>query len=76
MAKDHDKTLPLLSAGRWRWTEPRAARRIAGAEVDDPQPDCRRPSSLHKDSTTRRLLEDILADEQGHAEELKGWLAK
>ena len=29
-----------------------------------------------KDSTTRRLLEDILADEQGHAEELKDWLAK
>jgi bacterioferritin len=28
------------------------------------------------DSTTRRLLEDILADEQGHAEELKDWLAK
>lgn len=27
-----------------------------------------------KDSTTRRLLEDILADEQGHAEELKDWL--
>lgn len=28
-----------------------------------------------KDSTTRRLLEDILADEQQHAEELKDWLA-
>ena len=28
-----------------------------------------------KDSTTRRLLEDILADEQEHAEELKDWLA-
>lgn len=28
-----------------------------------------------KDSTTRRLLEDILGDEQQHAEELKGWLA-
>ncbi len=28
-----------------------------------------------KDPTTRRLLEDILADEQGHAEELKDWLA-
>jgi bacterioferritin len=28
-----------------------------------------------KDSTTRRLLEDILGDEQGHAEELKDWLA-
>jgi len=28
-----------------------------------------------KDPTTRRLLEDILADEQDHAEELKGWLA-
>jgi bacterioferritin len=28
-----------------------------------------------KDSTTRRLLEDILADEQGHADELKDWLA-
>jgi bacterioferritin len=27
-----------------------------------------------KDSTTRRLLEDILADEQEHAEELKDWL--
>jgi bacterioferritin len=29
-----------------------------------------------KDSTTRRLLEDILADEQGHADELKDWLAR
>lgn len=28
-----------------------------------------------KDPTTRRLLEDILGDEQQHAEELKGWLA-
>jgi len=28
-----------------------------------------------KDSTTRRLLEDILSDEQGHADELKDWLA-
>ena len=28
-----------------------------------------------KDSTTRRLLEDILADEQQHADELKDWLA-
>lgn len=27
-----------------------------------------------KDSTTRRLLEDILSDEQKHAEELKDWL--
>jgi bacterioferritin len=27
-----------------------------------------------KDSTTRRLLEDILSDEQGHAEELRDWL--
>ena len=27
-----------------------------------------------KDSTTRRLLEDILADEQAHAEELSDWL--
>ena len=26
-----------------------------------------------KDSTTRRLLEDILSDEQKHAEELKDW---
>ena len=29
----------------------------------------------HKDPVTRRLLEDILADEQEHAEELKSWLA-
>jgi bacterioferritin len=29
-----------------------------------------------KDSSTRRLLEDILADEQAHADELKDWLAK
>ena len=29
-----------------------------------------------KDSTTRRLLEDILGDEQNHAEELKDWLAE
>ncbi len=29
-----------------------------------------------RDPTTRRLLEDILADEQRHAEELQGWLAK
>jgi bacterioferritin len=29
-----------------------------------------------KDSTTRRLLEDILADEQQHADELSDWLAK
>jgi bacterioferritin len=28
-----------------------------------------------KDSTTRRLLEDVLADEQNHADELKDWLA-
>ena len=28
-----------------------------------------------KDPTTRRLLEDILADEQAHADELKDWLA-
>ena len=28
-----------------------------------------------KDPATRRLLEDILSDEQGHAEELKSWLA-
>jgi bacterioferritin len=27
-----------------------------------------------KDPTTRRLLEDILADEQAHADELKDWL--
>lgn len=29
-----------------------------------------------KDSTTRRLLEDILADEEGHADELKDWMAR
>lgn len=29
----------------------------------------------HKDSSTRRLLEDILGDEQRHAEELRDWLA-
>lgn len=29
-----------------------------------------------RDSTTRRLLEDILADEQAHAEELSDWLAE
>jgi len=28
-----------------------------------------------RDPTTRRLLEDILAEEQRHAEELQGWLA-
>ena len=28
-----------------------------------------------KDVTTRRLIEDILADEQEHADELKDWLA-
>ena len=28
-----------------------------------------------KDTTTRRLLEDILSDEQEHAEELKDWLS-
>jgi bacterioferritin len=28
-----------------------------------------------KDPTTRRLLEDILGEEQAHAEELEGWLA-
>lgn len=28
-----------------------------------------------KDSTTRRLLEDILSDEQEHADELQDWLA-
>jgi bacterioferritin len=27
-----------------------------------------------KDSTTRRLLEDILADEEEHADELSDWL--
>jgi len=29
-----------------------------------------------KDSTTRRLLEDILADEERHADELKNWLTR
>ena len=29
-----------------------------------------------KDSTTRRLLEDVLADEEKHADELKDWLAR
>jgi bacterioferritin len=29
-----------------------------------------------KDSTTRRLPEDILADEEEHADELKDWLAR
>lgn len=29
-----------------------------------------------KDSTTRRLLEDILADEEEHADELKDWLTR
>lgn len=29
-----------------------------------------------KDPTTRRLLEDILADEEEHADELKDWLEK
>ena len=29
-----------------------------------------------KDSTTRRMLEDILADEEEHADELKDWLEK
>ena len=29
-----------------------------------------------KDSTTRRLLEDILADEEAHADELKDWMAR
>ena len=28
-----------------------------------------------KDATTRRLIEDILADEQAHADELSDWLA-
>lgn len=30
----------------------------------------------NKDSTTRRMLEDILADEEEHADELKDWLAR
>lgn len=29
-----------------------------------------------KDPTTRRLLEDILADEEKHADELKDWMAR
>ncbi len=29
-----------------------------------------------RDPSTRRLLEDILADEQKHADELQGWLAE
>lgn len=29
-----------------------------------------------KDSTTRRLLEDILADEEEHADELSDWLSR
>ena len=29
-----------------------------------------------KDSTTRRMLEDILADEQEHADELSDWLTE
>jgi bacterioferritin len=29
-----------------------------------------------KDPTTRRLLEDVLADEEEHADELKDWLEK
>jgi bacterioferritin len=28
-----------------------------------------------KDSTTRRLIEEILSVEQAHAEELRDWLA-
>jgi bacterioferritin len=28
-----------------------------------------------KDPTTRRMLEDILADEEEHADELKDWLS-
>jgi bacterioferritin len=28
-----------------------------------------------RDSTTRRLLEDILSEEQAHASELAGWLS-
>ena len=30
----------------------------------------------NRDSTTRRLLEDILAEEQNHASELEGWLTQ
>ena len=29
-----------------------------------------------KDSTTRRLLEDVLADEEEHADELKDWMTR
>lgn len=29
-----------------------------------------------KDSTTRRMLEDILADEEEHADELKDWMSR
>jgi bacterioferritin len=29
-----------------------------------------------KDPTTRRMLEDILADEQEHADELSDWLTR
>ena len=29
-----------------------------------------------KDSTTRRLLEDILADEEEHADELSDWMTR
>lgn len=29
-----------------------------------------------KDPTTRRMLEDILADEEEHADELKDWLSR
>jgi bacterioferritin len=29
-----------------------------------------------KDPTTRRMLEDVLADEEEHADELKDWLEK
>ena len=29
-----------------------------------------------RDPTTRRLLEDILGEEQKHADELQGWLAE
>lgn len=29
---------------------------------------------MSMDTTTRRMLEDILADEEKHADELKDWL--
>ena len=29
-----------------------------------------------KDPTTRRMLEEILADEEEHADELKDWLSQ